>query len=739
MDMSNKDTDSDVSEFRRKHSPEGNLDRYVTGRLRFFFMRQILTIGGAVALGFMVSVPVGLLVALLAVGGEVFDSIMLLQVPRLRRMGMTAKSLVRFTAGVAIIQAMGIAAAAIVTQLTAAPGEATFFIMAILTGASMNAGLSLHQNAPANFARIAVYAAVVPITLGIDLWQSGQFLQRHGYHLMGVAMMSYMVYLFIRQSLKNSLKHKRNRHALLLGKQAVDRANFEMGQKQKELHRLSMVAQHAHDSVVMSGPDLRVIWVNDAFTRITGYSFDEVIGKNPGELLNGPDTDMTTVREIGAGIQAKRAVNVELVNYTKQGRKIWVQSHLAPVIDDNGEVEVVIAIERDVTQFKLQARQLAEAKLAAEKGARAKADFLATMSHEIRTPLNGIIGMSDLLATGALEDQEKLYADTIQSSAYALLKIINDILDISKLDAGKMAIESAPFSAADCIRDAVALLRTGAQKKSLFLDVCFDTKLPNQMMGDDGRTRQILLNLIGNAIKFTETGGITIRSSHVTSKGQHELQIRVKDTGVGIPPDRLSDIFGQFEQADAATNRKFGGTGLGLSISRQLARRMGGDLTVTSTQGQGSEFTLKLRADVATTTPKPATPARAAKKIEQVLQPMTVLVAEDNKTNQLLIRSMLKSYPLTLKFADNGHQAVDAVQQEMPDVILMDMSMPKMDGLEATRQIRAAGHADLHIIALTANAFESNRQACFDAGMNDFLTKPVSRNDLTAALAKTYA
>ena len=274
-----------------------------------------------------------------------------------------------------------------------------------------------------------------------------------------------------------------------------------------------------------------------------------------------------------------------------------------------------------------------------------------------------------------------------------------------------------------------------ARSKGLYVDVVAETPLPDRVRGDDGRLRQILINIVGNAIKFTAEGGVTVTiASHADDTG-HRLSFAVQDTGIGIAPDRLDHVFEEFEQSDTATTRQFGGTGLGLSISRLLAREMGGDVTVASVPGQGSCFTLTVLFGRVVGKERPPPPLLA--HAPGALSGRTVLVAEDNKTNQLLLRKYLKGQKLTLHFAENGQQAVDMVAALDPDIVLMDMAMPVMDGLAATRAIRKTRADRPQIIALTANAFASDKATCLGAGMNGFLTKPLRKDDLLRMLAQS--
>jgi PAS domain S-box-containing protein len=661
-----------------------------------------------------------------------------------------------------------------------------------------------------------------------------------------------------------------------------------------ELRKLSRAVEQSPSSIVITDVHGDIEYVNPKSVQTTGYTPEEVIGKNPRILKSG-ELKREAYTELWETITSGHEWRGEFHNRRKNGELYWEFASISPIVNADGKITHFLAIKEDITQRKREQEELQRAREAAEAATQAKSEFLASMSHEIRTPLNAIIGMTTLLLNANLDVEEKDYVETIRICGESLLDIINDVLDFSKIEAGKLELEYIPFSLCDSIEESLHVVVSKAAEKQLDLIYNIESHTPNALIGDPVHLRQILVNLLSNAVKFTETGEVSVwvssrnKITPSTREGvsypQHELHIAVRDTGIGIPPERLDRLFHSFSQVDSTVSRRYGGTGLGLAISKRLAEMMGGTMWVESEVGVGStfHFTITVESQVVqprnhlrtiqpdlvgkrvlviddspticeivsqklqmwgmlvqhTTRPnegvrwvergdpfdvvvldlqmpgknglmiaaeirttkgydsipivlltsvglsrvtlrdtglegvallfKPIRPSRLCEVLTNIFiddgssplndsyvhdssptstphlpmmgveHPLRILVAEDNHFNQKVVSLLLKRMGYQPTIVSNGNEVIHSLYQKRYDVILMDVQMPEMDGVAATRWIRSSVAAadQPRIIAMTAHALTGDREQCLEVGMDDYVSKPMRMEELVQALLNT--
>ena len=643
----------------------------------------------------------------------------------------------------------------------------------------------------------------------------------------------------------------------------------EKKKNEEELRKLSLVASKTDNTVIITDKHRQIEWVNDGFTRITGYSLDEVKGLNPGTFLQGEGTDKMALERMNEKLKLSTPFTEELLNYKKNKEPFWVSINITPILNDQGEITSYIAIENDITakrqlQDNLEENQnrlietqkiaglgtweylisnkkitwspetfrifgveisenapdfdhyislihkddrskfinfiretivdikeneveirnvlsdgsirytygrarpilenekvvkllgvvlditerkrieneLTKEKEKAEESTRAKEMFLANTSHEIRTPMNAIIGISELLKKTNLDEQQHDYLDIIENSADNLLYLLNDILDVSKIESGKLEFEQTGFKMIEVIKSVLKSSMYKAKTKNLeLLCNCENENDGLILIGDPVRLNQVLLNLVNNAIKFTEKGSIYI-NLYILSESENKVKLsfNVIDTGIGIPEEKQRLIFEDFQQVDTSTTRKYGGTGLGLSISRKLVNLMGGMLKVESEEGKGAHFSFELDFERGTQTDLADSSINHDSNFEQFdLENKRILIVEDQEFNLLVAQQIIRPYGCIVDNAFNGKEAINKITDNNYDLILMDIQMPIMDGIETTQFIRnhmPLPKSNIPIVALTANAIKGDKEKYLNLGMNNYLSKPFKANDLMSAIVK---
>ena len=508
----------------------------------------------------------------------------------------------------------------------------------------------------------------------------------------------------------------------------------ERKKAEDQLKMLSLVASKTTGGVVINDSNGKVDWINDAFEKITGYNINDVKGKHLGDSLKGELTDVAIIQHARELSKNKQSFEVDLLAYRKDGQPLWLSVINSVILDSDGNVDKYIEVIIDITAKKKVEIELIAAKEQALQLNRAKDMFISVMSHEIRTPLNAVIGMSHLLIDDDPLPSQKENLNVLKFSAENLMTLINDVLDFTKIETGNVQLEQANVNLREMVQSIINSMQYRATEKNIFLKQDFDDAIPELVIADSARLIQILLNLTGNAVKFTDTGGVTI-GLKVLEQNDKSVRIRfaVSDTGIGIAENKLGTIFESFKQAELDTTRKYGGTGLGLAISKRLVGLYDSRINVDSIPGRGSTFWFTITFN------KADSQTISSSKMEMGLD-INVLVVDDNQINRMLVNKVLKKWGTTADFAENGQEAVEKIETNKNyDVVLMDVHMPIMGGLEATRIIRAKPETyfkQLPIIALTASMLSTEITQMTEAGMNDFILKPFEPKSLFDKLSK---
>ena len=542
-------------------------------------------------------------------------------------------------------------------------------------------------------------------------------------NVIGIVILFIVLYL-LNQDIQ---KRKTAEQNLLTAKQSIEES--------KRLHQALL--DNIPSAIFIKNISGRFLLVNKQYEKIFNLDGEQIINKTDHDIFPKEIADQNRVDELKV-IASKKVFLKEHTIPSQESTNNYI-THVFPVFDNEGNVYAVASISTDITERKNSEKALLKAKEIAEQSVIAKERFLANMSHEIRTPMNAVIGFGDILIKTKLDTDQQQYVQSIITSGENLMTIINDILDYSKIEAGMMTIEQTTFSIRSIFSSLTTLLEQKARKKNISFLFQTDSNIPEIIIGDPTRLNQIIINLVGNAIKFTETGGIEISTRIVNEENDIiRVEFRVKDSGIGIPENKLNDIFERFNQVSTETTRKFGGTGLGLSIVENLVKLQGGTISASSELGKGSVFTFVIPYKKATK--NEIDQFNAEKKQSDVvnLGKLKVLLVEDNKINQQLASLVLLNFGFETELADNGKIAVEKLKTNKFDLVLMDMQMPEMDGYEASQIIRTELKNNIPIIAMTAHAMANEKEKCLGFGMNDYIAKPFKADHLYHIISKLF-
>lgn len=707
---------SDLARFDEASSASGLLRRYTFGRMGATSIRMLIAAIGCALLAILVSPKFGLLAAAVTFPLELVEYLILGYVRKnADYQGRKVHLLVIFAS---FVQTGGLG---ICMVLAASQSESLrMFSWAFLFGAMMNSLLSARFHPASHRVRLGVLAVAGLIILFRALTHPEAVYTEIASEMSAVLSMIFMVgYLFSHLS-RRAKNTRQTERALII--------------QSAEARRLALVAEHASDSIVLMDENHLITWANSQFTDLTGYTLDDAIGHGMGELLNHVDADMAVIKAMNAKIESGQSTNARILNKTKSGATLWMETHQTPVFTEDGKIRAYIAVERDVSELVRREKELHAALDAAKKADQAKTEFLSRMSHELRTPANGLYGGMEILRETALSADQKDAVAILETSSNRLMHLVENIVTVTDVESGRLKVELCDMCVSEVLETVASLYRAEAADKNVAIQISVDSTAQKPYVADPDLVSRILANLLSNGIKFTDKGAITMYAQ-VDAAGQ--MQISVQDTGIGIDRSKLALIFNAFEQVDNGNTRQFDGAGLGLSTARDLARLMGAEIEVEAELEKGSLFRLVL-------------PLNERRHVSQVAvckpvapHHMRVLVAEDNGTNRLLIKTMLKGAGHELEFAQDGKQAVEQYALKPFDFVLMDISMPYKNGLEATREIRAfEAHKHLRrcpIIAVTANVSVEDQRLCFEAGMDEFIAKPLKKELLLQTIGNVLA
>ncbi len=524
----------------------------------------------------------------------------------------------------------------------------------------------------------------------------------------------------------------RNDRWFAFGRDITDSKKVE-----SELLNLSFVASKVNNAIVINDPNDHVTWVNAAFEKITGFTLEDLKGKRLGDLIAGPETDMTLIEDARELNRRNQSFSLDLLAYRKDKKPIWISIFNTVVFDEEGEVSAEVEIIIDITEKKAAEQEMLEAKEQALQLSEAKEMFLSVMSHEIRTPLNAILGMTQLLLENDPKPSQLDDLNILKFSGDNLLNIVNDILDFTKMETGNLQLETIPFNLKMLANDIVNSLQINTSKKQNTLKLIYDDGIPERLIGDKTRLYQVMMNLLGNALKFTKNGIVTLEIKLKACR-EHEVEVyfEVSDSGIGIAKDKLNYIFEPFTQAKADISRKYGGTGLGLAITKKVLQLFGAEIRVDSVEGRGSTFYFTITFDKI---PSSKPPDSRINEIPVAFSNKKILVVDDNEINVIIVQRMLVKWNIGVDVANSGFEAIELLKSRDYDLVFMDVNMPELDGYETASIIRNMENdyfRKLPIIALTAQDQVDEGVLFKESFMDDMLLKPLNILKLKEILVK---
>ncbi len=737
-----------IEAFDAAFAPAGLLRRYANGRCKTVIMRSSVLLIMSLFAAIFLSPHVALFVATIVLAVDLFEFAVLRYWIVRDEFHLPAASRCIFL--VSAVQALGFGICIFTAGIQS--NELRMLAWTVLFGATINSMLVAHYHPPSNSARLFVLSSSAIAVLIWSVYRGDLSTTAFLVNVTALIMMGLMLWkMFAHLARREARTHLAER---------------EMIMRSEEAERLALVAKYASDGVLLMDANLNIMWVNQQFTNSTGYTADFAVGRNPSTFLSHPDASKEAIGKLMSAVQNKESVKLRIMNKTRDGRSIWVETHQTPVIDDDGNLKAFIAVERDATDMIAREKQLSLALVGAEEADREKAAFLSRMSHELRTPANGILGGMEILRETAVCKLQSEALEIMDASAKRLMELVDNVLTMTGAQSGTIQTQFEEVRINDVIGAIMTQHRKDADDKNVILMHDISQNAQGAMRTDASIIHGVLDKLVSNAVKFTNHGHILIKAR---LNADNWLQISVVDTGVGIPKGKVSEIFDAFDQVEDGDTRNFDGAGLGLATAKNLASLLGGRIRVSSVLGEGSTFKLKIPVELlenVSEEPKPIATSAAQEVASEGLRlvdavlssetnkltqtdpiaptseknQMRLLVAEDNRTNRLLIKSMLKSAGHKIEFAEDGEQAVAQYIENRPDFVLMDLSMPNKNGLDATREIRAFEEKDnlrrCPIVAVTANVTEEDQKKCFDAGMDAFLPKPVRKDRLLETIVQ---